>query len=474
VNLAPGELDPATVERIRSGDELTSEIHAYERWSRDVAAPSPTQDYLFEQPVLRFEARADDVLIADPTLRVESRDGAALLVSERTSATLALPGVSAVSARRLLGACDGSVTLRALRARHMLEAAAVDALIQHAFGKMLFAPLALSALERALSGLEITRFPGSPYEIGRTYWDNMAAVRRALDGLESELASTEGFAARLRELHVLALMGRDLHSYYKPRSPISERRAAPGQLMETPTRWHGDPERATFVSGPRVNASLIGGRSYHELLYASLDEPEALHVREHTEEGLSWGRLLHGRAEGDAESQDWFCPPRPVAPAHFETLRRALSAALAAGDRREELLPALARAHQAFIRLHPFHCGNQSLIMNVINWMLGRTLGSGIPHLMLDHLALRLSSCAYVRVFARAVAAYANPGADLAQRYFALAQKRTKAFALLGSISACTDMDAAYGRVAAAGDDARLLLLLPLAGERVTAAGDSG
>jgi hypothetical protein len=465
VSRAPGELDLAVVERIRSGDELTSEILEYERWSRSLAASDSREDYLFEQPAVRFEARPEDVLIADPTLRVESRGHATLLVSTRATATLALPGVSPASARRLLAACNGQLTLGEIRARHVVEQAELDVLLQHAFGKMLFAPLALSALERTLSGVEITRFPGSPYEIGRSYWSNMAVVRRALDDLEPELVSAERFATRLRELHVLALMGADLRGYYKPRSPISARRAAPGQLMQTPTLWHGEAERATFVSGPRVNASLIGGRSYHELLYDSLDEPEALTVRAHAGDGgLAWGQLLHGRAEGDAASQDWFCPPRPLEPAHFEALRTTLQRALAASAR-SELIAALAQLHRAFIRLHPFHCGNQCLVMNVINWLLYRALGVGIPHLMLDHLALRLSSYAYVRVFARAVAAYTEAGADLAQRYFSLSRKRAKAFALLGEISACSGVHEARERIAAAGEDSRLLLLRPLEAE---------
>lgn len=466
MSLAPGELDPSIVERIRRGDELTSEIQEYERWSRLASAPGVAQDYLFEQPAVRFEPRTDDVLLADPTLRAEDRDQLTVLVSARASATLPLPGVPVPSAQRLLASCDGRLTLGELRARHVTEQRELDILLQHGFGKVLFAPLALSALERALSGVEITRFPGSPYEIGRTYWSNMAAVRRALLDLEPELVSRERFVARLQELHVLALMGPELTSFYRPRSPISERRATPGQLMQTPPRWVGTLERATFVSGPRVNAALIGGSHYHELLYASLGEPEASSTRAHVDaDGLGWGQVLHGRAENDAELQDWFCPPRPFADAHFDTLRAALVRACSAGERRAELLAALAHLHQSFIRLHPFHCGNQCLVMNIVNWLLRRTLGAALPHLMLDHLALRLSSSAYVRVFARAVEAYAEPGADPAQRYFALSHKRARAFALLGDISACTTIDDARRCRAAAGDDGRLLLLQPLQGE---------
>jgi hypothetical protein len=469
VSLAPGELDPRIVERIRRGDELTSEVQEYERWSRLASPPGPAEDYLFEQPAVRFEPRADDVLIADPTLRVESRDQLTLLVSARAAATIALPGIAVASAQRLLAACDGRLTLGELRARDLAEQAEIDVVLLHAFGKVLFAPLALSALERALSGVEITRFPGSPYEIGRAYWSNMAAVRRALHDLEPELVSRARFAARLRELHVLALMGPELTSFYRPRSPISERRAAPGQLMQTRSRWLGDTTRATFVSGPRVNAALIGGRNYHELLYASLGEPEALSTHARVDaDGVAWGQLVHGRAENDAASQDWFCPPRPFVDAHFDTLRLALLRACSAGQRRAELLAALAHLHQSFIILHPFHCGNQCLVMNIINWLLQRSLGLSLPHLMLDHLALRLSTYAYVRVFARAVDAYAEAGSDPAQRYFSLAHKRARASALLGELSACAGSDEARQRAAAAGDARRLLLLEPLEDELTT------
>jgi hypothetical protein len=109
--------------------------------------------------------------------------------------------------------------------------------------------------------------------------------------------------------------------------------------------------------------------------------------------------------------------------------------------------------------------------MNVVNWLLQRTLGVGMPHLMLDHLALRLSSYAYVRVFARAVAAYAGPGADLAQRYFSLSRKRARAFTLLGEISACASLPEARQRIATAGEDSQLLLLRPLEDELAAARG---
>jgi hypothetical protein len=40
--------------------------------------------------------------------------------------------------------------------------------------------------------------------------------------------------------------------------------------------------------------------------------------------------------------------------------------------------------------------------MSFVNVVLGRLLGSGIPHLLLDQLALRFELSAYQRLFARA------------------------------------------------------------------------
>jgi hypothetical protein len=401
-------------------------------------------------------------------LSVEARGKATLLISARSPTPLVLTGVSASKARELLACFDGERTLGEVRVRRPAERKELEQLIAQTFGLLLFAPLALHALERRVSGVEISRFPGSPYEVARPYWSNMASIREQLDGLEAHLTDTRRFVAKLEELHVVALMGADLQTFYRPRSPIGQRRAAPGQLMHTPSRWLRGTDEALLLAGARVNASFIGGRTYHELLYATLEEPGAAASREHVDaEGLGWGSVLYGRSEAETQAQDWFCPPRPFEPAHFDTLRTALVHALDAAERRDSALAIerLASFHQAFVRLHPFHCGNQCLVMSIVNWLLQRVSGAGVPHLMLDHLALRLSGAAYARVFARAVAAYAKPEPDVARRYLGLAQKRARAFALLHEISALGSLHEARGHIEAAGDDAGLLLLRPLASE---------
>src|SRR5690606_39249377 len=100
------------------------------------------------------------------------------------------------------------------------------------------------------------------------------------------------------------------------------------------------------------------------------------------------------RSERDAGFGPWFCPPRPITEAHLE----ALFDAWRAGD--------WAGFHWRFVRLHPFRCGNQSLAMGLVN----ARLPVGLPHLLLDLWALRLTRAAYTALFDRAVAHWAIAG----------------------------------------------------------------
>jgi len=56
------------------------------------------------------------------------------------------------------------------------------------------------------------------------------------------------------------------------------------------------------------------------------------------------------------------------------------------------------------------------LSMSFVNAVLRRVVGAGIPHLLLDQLALRFSLPAYQRLFARAVRAYCAPWPNAAER----------------------------------------------------------
>jgi hypothetical protein len=326
------------------------------------------------------------------------------------------------------------------------------------------APTAVVALERQLSGTEIVRFPGPPYGIDRAYWENMIALGDWFEAEQDAVADVDAFEQLLRELHVIALMGRSLQSFYKPASPVADRTVAPGGWFDDPVRLERGGPVTVFLDGPRVNASLVGGWGYHAELCRSLGEADALaDERAHDRRGLSWGEVVLARSQKDATAGPWFCPPRPIRPAHLEELRAALGSAIAAAraDDADAARRRVAEFHQRFVQLHPFHCANQSLSMALVNAVLRRTEGVGIPHLLLDHLALRLSSEAYERLFARAVAAYALAEPDPGRRLATLQDRTQRSWVTIRKLSEAEDEAARRAVVDADVAAARWALLEP-------------
>lgn len=457
-----GDARPAS----RAIIEFPWEVLDYLGWLRQQPARrEATGSYLFDDPKLRFDVDDADVLITDTELDVRVEGDQLRLTSPRAPTGVVLEGLRPSqrnAVMHFLPFLDGQRCFAEARELAKVERSTTDALLARAFGAYIFAPLAVSAAEQAISGIEITRFPGSPYEIARPYWKNMGAVRARLGSFAAALHDDAPFLDQLRELHVVALMGNDLQTYYQPASPISSSRAAPGRLMRTETEVVDTASGCLILKGPRVNASLVGGARYHELLYLSLSEPEAASPRRFTGPGgVEWGRVVRGRAASDPTEQDWFCPPRPIQAAHVRVLREQLSAALTAALRsdRPACLLALASFHQSFVRLHPFHCGNQCLAMNIVNWVLVKWLGGGIPHLMLDHLALRLSAPAYATVFRRCVDAYVDSEPSAAGRYLRSASNRARAFACTSRLSAATSLPQARATLRDDPMAARLLML---------------
>jgi hypothetical protein len=442
------------------------EVLEYLSWLRQRPSSRESPDgYLFEAPRVRFTLAETDLVVAERDIAVRVAASGLRLTAPRAASDVAVEGLGASereTVERLLLQLDGQAPIAALRAR--LDAPTervLDALLAAAFGKLLFAPLAVMTAERAISAIEITRFPGSPYEVARSYWKNMGAVRAAAGPLFAAVDDDQAFVRELRKLHVVLLMGCDLQTYYQPASPISSGRAAPGRFMLTPAELIDGPDGALFVSGPRVAAVPLGGVLYHELLERSLGGPEAPpHDRAGRAE-LDWGRLVHARAPTDPAPAPWYCPPRPLHAEHLRTLRDSLGAATRAAGvaDRAACVAALAAFHQDFVRLHPFHCGNQSLAMNLVNGVLQQALGGGMPHLILDHLAFRLSPGAYARVFRRAVDAYVDPGASVAARYLRLASNRTRTFELVRQLGGASTLEQALALTRADVATARLLLL---------------
>lgn len=441
---------------------------AYEEWLQgDARATTTGGDYLFGEARSRFDPAETDALARAEELTVAEGPGGARLVSARLGADLALPGVAPGAARALLAAIDGQRPLAALREVGGVTARDLTVLLEVAFGVVIFAPAAVAALDAGVPGVEIVRHPGSPYEIDRAYWRNMVDVRRALEQAaptlaDAELAEAEPETALgvLRRAHVLALMGGELTSFYRPASPIAARGAQPGALLHAASELVETPAGVRFVAGPRVHAAFVGGETYHRALYTVVGDPAAAQARVHVADGLDWGRVVVARADTDARDEPWFCPPRPLDPAHLRALFGALAAAsraAAAGDR-DRVVPALADFHQRFVRLHPFRCANQCLAMSLVNQVLRRSHGAGMPHLWLDHLALRVTPAAYRRLFANAVDRYVVPGATALSRHQELTARKGRAFAFIARVAAAGSLAAALGIVAEDLEAARLAL----------------
>ncbi len=418
------------------------------------------ESYLFSEPRVRFEPWPEDVMVAAGEIAIREDDEGVKLASPVLAAPLLVPDVDREEVARVLRAIDGETTLAELRVLSGLGRRAVDRVLAACFGVLVFAPLSVAALERELSGLELVRFPGAPYEIVRNYWLNMVAVRRALGRLDHDLVGPDHTVLLLRRLHVLALMGEDLRTFYRPASPISKKSVQPGKLWHKASRWLDTARGTVFLEGPRVNAALLGGEVYQRLVCDSAGDAEALSERRELvdEQGLDWGTLIKARAEGDERDAVWFCPPRPIRTAHWEALTNSLRGALvrARASEKDATLAALADFHQRFVRLHPFQAANQSVCMNVVGYVLAISHGAGLPHGILDHLALRLSPAAYRKVFRLAAQGYIATGAPM-ERWRTLVERKKRFFDFVQRLSAAPEQ--AERLVAADPQAARLALI---------------
>jgi hypothetical protein len=404
------------------------DMRAYERWLAEQARDR--DDYLFASAKARFHAEGEDVLVAPPDLVLDTRRNAPELASASLGGGVAIQGVARPTLERVAALIDGQRTLSELRTAAGQDRPALERVVAQALGLLVFAPGALAALEAELSGTEIVRFPGVPYEIERAYWENMIDARKHALATLGELESEP--LAWLRRLHVLSLLGTDLANFYRPASRITEGGVRPGAIYTTPVHVKRG-ERALLLGGPRVGVGFVGGEAYHRLLAERAGDPECLlPARAIESDGLSWGEVVTGRAAGDKQDAAWFLPPRPLTDGHFHALFEAYRNALAAYDANdaERGTRELSRFHYRFVRLHPFRCANQSLSMNLVNLALSRTRGAGMPHLLLDQLALRFTLPAYERVFALAVEQYALAGEPL-ERWRAHREKKAMSYGFI-------------------------------------------
>jgi hypothetical protein len=440
---------------------LDARTHDYRRF---LASSTRGDDsYLFTDPRVRFCAEDADVLMAAPGLEVRAERDGASIGSSALRQRISCVGLPARKLEATLASLDGERTLAEICREVGLTQDERASLLGAGFGLVLFTPLAGLELEQRIPSAEIVRFPGSPYEVTRAYWRNMASVRERAHAFEQQLGSTQDALAELRKLHAVSLLGDKNPCFYRPASPIADKGIGPGELFRARTVVERDGERIRFVSGPRVNATFLGGSEYTRLLCERLLDPDAeAEQRVHIgDDGLEWGRVLYGSAAQDQHAAAWFCPPRPLDEAHFESLFQSLARALEAAERssREERLSALAAFHQKFVRLHPFRASNQGVAMNLVNRVLASAGGTGIPHLLLDHLALRLSERAYALAFRRAVGAWSALGTGKA-RFLALSEHKRSFFELVHALSNEAARDGSEKLLASSPEAARLALLV--------------
>ncbi len=388
------------------------------------AQTTSVDDYLFAEPRCRFTLEPNDELVLVPGAHLQ-REGAVASVHLPNGARLALTQIPFDKLRLAFA----ELPCRYSRLVVQLGREA-PSFVEQTFSKVMFAPSAIAELEVELPSHELVRFPGSPYELVRAYWRNSLAVRKRWQQGSAPTDAAE-LRARLLELHELLLTGdaRDdaggRSSFYLPASLLGRKRPTPGSFYDVPTGLERRGPESIITGGARVSVPLLGGDHYWRLLAESVDDEGALaDERQLSLDGEPLGQVVRARAEeeGAGDARPWFLPPRPLTDAHFEGLWRALRAAehAAQAGMGPALLAALAEFHYRFVRVHPLPSANQSLSMNIVNAVLNgasaRTGLGGIPHLLLDQLALRFALPAYTQLFTRAVHAWSAPWPNAAQR----------------------------------------------------------
>jgi hypothetical protein len=441
----------------------SSAARGWSEWAASAGKRARPDPY-YSEARARFEIREHDVLRSVGDVLVGPADCGVSVGSERARARFDICGVSPADAAAILDAVDGTRTTSEVRGAAGVSHDVCRSFWERAFGTLVLAPGAVSDLDRRVPAAEIVRYPGSPYEIVREYWENMGDVAERAASAGDELDTPSGFIRVLRELNVLALTGKEGDCFYLPASPIAAHgRVTPGELWTAASVVEPALEGLRFVSGPRVNASAIGGALYQRLLAIAFDDPEAgASARDFTDRaGLPWGRIVVARADGDERAAPWFCPPRPFDARHLESLCASFRSASAAGESgaASAAVRELARFHQSFIRLHPFRAGNQCLAMSLVNSVLRKSHGAGIPHLVLDHLALQLSADAYTRAFELAVTGWLIADKGSVDRHLELIARKARCFDFLRCLAEATTPAGAVALVAARPGDARLALI---------------
>ena len=434
----------------------------FERYRAFVATVAPEEDgYLFDAPRCRFWPEPGDELVLAPGATALGRGTETGVAIQLGGAQLPLRGINFATLQRALSLLPCSYAKLALGVGPEAQT-----LIAQTFSKVLFAPSAVAELELRQRASEIVRFPGSPYEVVRSYWRNIAAIGDRLEQLRAPPDDSQAFRALLLELHRTLLLGAaapsSAQSFYLPASSLARKRVTPGVFYETETGVERRGSEVVLTRGARVSVPLLGGESYWQLLAESVSDEGALASDRAVQlNGLELGRLVQGRAAEEPQSRPWFLPPRPLLPGHFDALLHELRAAWRASADRDlpRLLRSVAGFHYRWVRMHPLPSANQSLSMSFVNLLLRRRLGVGVPHLLLDQLALRFQAPAYAALFGRAVNAWCAPWPTATDRLRNLLRMRSELNEFVSKLGGASSLIEARGLLIDEPEGARLALL---------------
>jgi hypothetical protein len=441
---------------------VPSVLFEYQTWLAESSA-AVNDDYLFYQSKVRFEPHDADRLAVPNTLVVLSLGkDAGVQISEHLPA-IRIPSIPRKLVDQVIAALREQPHYVELPLISGVTISQIEQVLRVGFGRFIFAPGALQDLETQACAAEIVRFPSSPYEIVRNYWQNLGVLCTEVKRAGNTSLDASAFTTWLRGMHAMLLLGGDLCTFYCPASPIARRRAAPGTLYHHSTETVSTNLGTFIVKGLRIKVSQVGGERYHAIVHQSLEArtPE-LNWHQIADKGIPWGSIISARSRSEITACDWFLPPRPMLDTHWDELQSAWAKAVDATTGADEVtcVQQLARFHWCFVHLHPFACANQSLAFGLVNSLLNQVKSCGIPHLVLDHMALRLDCESYIRLFARAVAVWTTTKSDTQVRHKDRMQKRQALDAFVTRLDNAKDDASARAIVEEDSQGAQLALLI--------------
>jgi hypothetical protein len=334
-----------------------------------------------------FGLRPSDVVTIDRGMRFDFTGHEPRLFDQSGTYVGKLANAPVDLLRSFVAALDGKRSIAAICSEPPFaqHAGSLQALVEALLGRPFLIPATLDELETQLPAVEILRHPSqSPYAMPRQYWENSIAVRQALDDFYSRVNDFGAFGKGLRGLHRLATLGSNGRNYYGGAGGVA---TVPGEFRSMPISNRFSPRKKWIFERW---LGLLG-------VPCELIESGSI-VSSH---GVALARI----AEHGSECHHPY--GRELLASQLNELRVHIATACAAvRTDRASLLRHCALFHHAFAHAHPFGNINNSIAMNIVNDLLGKSGVGVIPHLYFDQVAYFLQPDDYVRLFERGVEAH--------------------------------------------------------------------